>query len=115
MSNSAREEIATTRRLSRTEDASWAFCVSSWGGMSMSVRRSGSHPNAPGAPGLRRELFVEDALLQVVFRVEQQPHRVSPRLLDLHATHVANLVEVRRGADRALVRIARGEAHPCGM
>src|SRR5690349_24223126 len=51
---------------------------------------------------LRRELLVQDPLLQVVLRIEQQLHPALLRLADLHLAHVAYLEEVGGGADRTL-------------
>src|ERR1700743_3643342 len=101
MLNSARDEMATTRRLSCTEASAWAVWVSS--GAFIGVR------------GSKGELLVEDTLLEVVFGIEQEANRVAARLLHFHLANVSHLVEVGRGADRPFVRVLRLEAHPRGV
>src|SRR5690606_6770339 len=63
------------------------------------------------ARGSGLELLAEDALFEVVLGIEQHGDRALARLADRHLDHVAHLVGVGGGADRALVGIEHAEAH----
>ncbi len=56
------------------------------------------------------ELFAQDTFFQVVFRIEKQRHHAIGGLADHHFHHVARLVRVGGGTDRALVRVEHLEA-----
>src|SRR4051794_22888932 len=57
----------------------------------------------------RSELLIENAVLEIVFRIEQQGDGLFARLADHHLDHVAHFVGIRRRADRPLVVIENVE------
>src|ERR1700761_1665226 len=60
---------------------------------------------------LIRELFIEDAILKVVFGIEQQCNRLVARFANDDFDDVADFVGIGRRADRTLVRIEDLELH----
>src|SRR5690606_10756871 len=74
-----------------------------------------ARPTIATAAASGQELLLEDALLEVVLRVEQQGRGGVAVLLDLDMGDVAHLGEVGDGADRALGRLQDNELDARGV
>src|SRR5215469_13501268 len=62
-----------------------------------------------------RELLIENPLLQIVLRIEQQAHPLFARLANVDGAHVAHFEKIGGGADRPLARIEHAQADPRAM
>src|SRR6202035_1950532 len=73
--------------------------------------------HAAGESGgrLGQELFLEDALVEIVFGVEEQREGDVAILPDLDGGDVADLGEIGAGADRPLVRLEDLERNLCAV